>query len=402
MPWLRRAIYTLVAAAIVAALVYALIPKPVAVDLATVDRGAIEVTVDEEGVARIRDVYKVSAPVGGALDRFPLEVGDPVMRGETVVAEIRPSAPAFLDVRSRRELQAALGAADAAVRLAEAEVARSEAEYQLAETDLERAERLSQSGTISTRSLDEARSKAAMARAQVRQSEASLALRSNELASAQARLIQPGVDDGGGEAACCVLVRAPVDGVVLTVQAESAQVVSAGALIAEVGDPHDMEVAVDLLSADAVQVAPGAVARVEGWGGEGTLSATVRLVEPSAFTKVSALGIEEQRVNVILDLVDPHSAWERLGHEFRVYVRIRIWHGEDVVRVPLAALFRSGEEWSVFKVTDGRAELVPVAIDHRDSSFAEVSEGLAAGDQVVLHPSDQVEDGVTVEARNES
>ncbi len=401
MNWLRRTIYILVAAAIVAGMVYALAPKPVAVDLATVDQGAIEVTVDEEGVARIRDVYRVSAPVGGALDRFPLEVGDPVVRGDTVVAEIRPSAPAFLDVRSRRELQAALGAADAAVRLAEAEVARAEAEQQLAETDLERAERLSRSGTISARSLDEARSRAAMTRAEVRQAEANLALRGNELNSAQARLIQPNVEDGSSEAACCVLVRAPVDGVVLKVHAESAQVVTAGALIAEIGDPQDMEVAVDLLSTDAVQVVQEAVARVEGWGGAESLTAKVRRVEPSAFTKVSALGIEEQRVNVILDLLDARDAWARLGHEFRVYVRIRVWLGEDVVRVPLAALFRSGTQWSVFRVTNGEAELVPVSIDHRDSVFAEVTEGLAPGDVVVLHPSDEVEDGVSVESRNE-
>ncbi len=402
MIWLRRTALVLVLVAIVAGVVYALVPKPVPIDLATVERGVIEVTVDEEGVARIRDVYNVSAPVGGQLDRFPLEVGDAVTRGETVVAEIRPTAPAFLDLRSRRELEAAAGASSAAVHLAEAEVSRAKAHLRLAESDLARAERLSESRTISERALDEARSNAETARAQVAQAEATLTLRINELASAQARLIQPGGEDNVGETACCVLVRAPVEGVVLKVHAESAQVVAAGALIAEIGDPQDMEIAVDLLSTDAVRVAPGAAAIVEGWGGAAALSAEVRRIEPSAFTKVSALGIEEQRVNAILDLIDPQSAWERLGHEFRVFVRIRLWRGEDVVRVPLAALFRSGAQWSVFKVVAGRAELTPVTIDHRDAFFAEVTDGLEAGDVVVLHPSDQVVDGGAVEPREGS
>jgi HlyD family secretion protein len=402
MVWLRRSVLVLVVAAIVAGVVYALVPKPVAVDLATVDRGVIEVTVDEEGVARIRDVYQVSAPVGGQLDRFPLEVGDSVKRNVTVVADIRPSAPSFLDVRSHRELEAAVDAASAAVRLAEAELRRAEAQVALAEADLERAERLSQTGTISGRAMDEAISNAETARAQVNQAEANLELRRSELESAQARLIQPGSDDSEASAACCVQVRAPVDGVVLKVHAESAQVVQAGARIAELGDPSDMEVVVDLLSTDAVQVRHGAVAYVEGWGGGERLMARVRRVEPSAFTKVSALGIEEQRVNVMLDLLDPRSAWEMLGHEYRVFVRIRVWRGEDVVRVPLAALFRSGAEWSVFKVVNGEAKLTPVSIDHRDTSLAEVTDGLAAGDVVVLHPSDQVTDGVSVEPRNGS
>lgn len=402
MVWLRRGLLLLVVAAIVAGFVYALMPKPVPVDLAVVDLGPVEVTIDEEGEARIRDVYNVSAPVAGQLDRFPLEVGDPVRRNETVVAEIRPSAPAFLDVRTRREMEAAVGAATAAVRLAEAELTRTQSELRLAEADLARAERLSESGTISTRAMDAAMNAAETARAQVKQAEANLELRMSELASAEARLIQPGGEEAAAAAACCVLIRAPVDGVVLKVLAESAQVVPAGALIAEIGDPANLEVKVDLLSTDAVRIKPSAMAEIEGWGGEKSLSARVRRVEPSAFTKVSALGIEEQRVNVLLDLLDPRSAWEQLGHEYRVDVRIRLWRGMDVVRVPLAALFRQGSQWSVFKVVDGRAATTPVSIDHRDAQFAEVTGGLSPGDVVVLHPSDQVEDGTAVEARNGS
>jgi HlyD family secretion protein len=250
--------------------------------------------------------------------------------------------------------------------------------------------------------MDQAVSAAETARAQVRQAEASLRLHRSELASARARLIQPGEEDAAGSAACCVLIRAPVDGVVLKVHAESAQVVAAGAPIAEIGDPGDMEVSVDLLSMDAVRVTSGAAARIEDWGGGEALEARVRRVEPSAFTKVSALGIEEQRVNVILDLLEPRTAWEALGHEFRVFVRIRIWRGEDVVRVPLAALFRRGDQWAVFKVMEGGAVTTSVSIDHRDTRFAEVTEGLSPGDVVILHPSDQIEDGAPVEARESS
>jgi HlyD family secretion protein len=396
---IRRAVMLVVIAIIVVGGIYALMPKPVAADLATVDQGQIEVTIDEEGVARIRDVYKVSATVGGNLDRFPLDVGDPVERDKTVIAEIRPSAPSFLDERTRRELEASVGAATAAVRLAEAELSRAQADLRMRESDLERSAQLVRSGTISARAMDEAETGADSARAAVRQAEANLELRRSELASAQARLIQPGGDNASGAGTCCMQIRSPVDGVVLKVHAESAQVVPAGALIAEVGDPADMEVEVDLLSTDAVRVEAGAVAYIEGWGGSGTLAAKVRRVEPSAFTKVSALGIEEQRVNVLLDLLDPRSAWESLGHEFRVLVRIRVWRGDDVVRVPLAALYRRGDAWSVFKVVDGKARETPVEIDHRNTHFAEVLGGLESGDAVILHPSDQIEDGISIEAR---
>jgi HlyD family secretion protein len=400
--WIRRGLMLAFVAVVVAGGVYALMPKPVAADLGSVDRGEIEVTIDEEGVARIRDVYKVSATVGGNLDRFPLEVGDAVKRNQTVIAEIRPSAPSFLDERTRRELEAAVGAATAAVRLAEAEVSRAQSDLRMRESDLDRSERLRESGTISARAMDQAQTAADSARAAVEQAKANLELRRNELASAEARLIQPVGENGESGGACCMEIRSPVDGVVLTVHAKSAQVVMPGALIAEVGDPADMEIVVDLLSTDAVRVAPGATAYIEGWGGGQTLAAKVRRVEPSAFTKVSALGIEEQRVNVLLDLLDPRSAWESLGHEFRVLVRVSIWRGEDAVRVPLAALYRRGEAWSVFKVVDGKARESAVEIGHRNAHFAEVLSGIEPGDAVILHPSDQIEEGVSVVARETS
>jgi HlyD family secretion protein len=400
MVWVKRIALAVVLVAIAAAALYALMPNPVGADVARIDRGPIEVTIDEEGVARIRDVYRISAPVGGQLERFPLEVGDPVRRGTTVVAAIRPSAPAFLDVRSRRELEAAARAAEAAVSLAAAEVSRTEAQLRLAEADLERAVRLSRSGTISARAMDEAVSGEQTARAQVDQAQANLELRRSESASAQARLMQPGEAGEVDAETCCVQIEAPVDGAVLAVHAESAQVISAGALIAEVGDPKNLEIVVDVLSSDAVRVARGAPARIEDWGGEQALAARVRTVEPSAFTKISALGIEEQRVNIVLDPVEPDApGWDRLGHGFRAYVRVRVWLGDNVVRVPLAALFRRGEDWAAFRVVDGEAVLTLVRIDHRNALHAEIVEGLAEDDVVILHPSDEIEAGVSVAAR---
>jgi len=399
MVWVRRGILLIVAAAIVAGFVYALMPRPVLVDLAAVDRGPLEVTADEEGVTKIRDIYDVSAPIGGYLDRFPLEVGDRVERDVTVVAEIRPSSPEFLDVRTRREREAAVGAATAAVRLADAGLKRAQADLQLAEADLKRSEKLAASGIISDRTMEMTMNTAEAARARVREAEAGLELRRSELATAEARLIQPTGGYNGHPATCCMPIKAPVDGVILEVLAESAQVVAPGTPIARIGDPSDMEIEVDLLSSDAVQVAPDSEAYVEGWGGT-ILNARVRRVDPSAFTKVSALGIEEQRVNVMLDLLDPYSTWQTLGNEYRVFVRIVTWRGEDVVRVPLAALFRRGDRWSVFKVVNGVAEIASVSIDHRDERFAEVKEGLTPGDIVILHPSDQVEAGAAVESRD--
>ncbi|MYZ48200.1 efflux RND transporter periplasmic adaptor subunit [Propylenella binzhouense] len=398
MVWVRRAVLLVVAALIVGGAVYALLPSPVQVDLGPVDRGTIEVTVDEEGMARIADVYQVSSPVAGQLERFPLKVGDSVKRGVTIIGEIRPAQPAFLDVRSRRELEAAVDAARAAVELARAELTRSQAEARLADADLDRAERLAGTSTISARALEKAVLDAQSAQAQVQQSQANLQLRQSELASAEARLIQPDQTAGENAGSCCVLIRPPVDGVVLKVMAENAQVVAAGTPIAQIGNPSDLEVVVDLLSSDAVRVRPGAEAYVEGWGGGEILPARVRRVDPAAFTKVSALGIEEQRVNTVLDLVAPAAQTKRLGHEYRVDVRIVLWRGE-VVRVPLAALFRQGADWAVFKVVDGKAALTRVKIDHRNTAQAEVTAGLSPGDVVILHPSDRVEDGIRVASR---
>ena len=398
--WIKRIVGVVVLLLVAAAAVYALMPRPVAVDVAVIDRGPLEVTVDEEGVSHIRDVFQVSAPVAGRVDRLPVEVGDRVYRGTTAVASIHPLEPSFLDVRSRRELEAAIESAHAAVALATAQIAGAESNERLARSALDRAEHLAKSGAISDSVLEKAATDLATATAQVGEAKATLDLRQSELVSAEARLIEPDQEVvTPSRDRCCMTVRAPVDGVVLKLLTESEQVVSAGTPLLEIGDPTDMEIVVHLLSTDAVDIAPAASAELPDWGGDAPLAARVRRIDPAGYTKISALGIEEQRVDAALDLTDPPATWQKLGHDFRVMVHISTWRADDVTRLPLGALFRKGSDWSVFRIVGGKAVVTPVVIGHRNITMAEVVSGLAAGDTVVLHASDQVADGVKVVAR---
>jgi len=396
--WRSRMIWSAAAIGVVAAFAWALWPKPVLVDLATVGRGTLEVTVEDEGVTRIREVYTVSAPTAGKMLRSALTVGDPVVAGGTVVARFEPGDPIFLDARSRRVAEAAVEAAKSGVTLAQAQVDQARSQLAFARSDLIRAAELAERRTIPERSLEKARLDVATGESAVASALATLEVRRRELESARAQLIQPG--EGGGPAnACCIEVRSPVDGRVLKLIVESEQVVGAGSPLVEIGDPADLEIVVDLLSRDAVRVEPGQSARIESWGGEAVLAAKVRRVEPTGFTKVSALGIEEQRVKVVLDFVDPPAAWKRLGHVFRIVARIVVWRGEGVVEVPIGALFRSGDGWAVFVVADGRAQLRSIEIGERNQRHARVVSGLAEGERIVLHPSDAVRDGVRTVAR---
>jgi HlyD family secretion protein len=396
--WIKRGVGLLVVAGVVAAGVYAMMPTPVGVDIATIDSGPLEVTVDEEGVARIRDIFRVSTPVAGRVQRLPIKEGDRVERGVSPVALIRPADPPFLDLRTRRELEAAVEAARAGVVLADEQRASAASRLVLARSNYGRAEKLIAVDRIPERSFEEAAMALSTAEAELKQAEANLTLRRSELTAAEARLIEPDLEVAEtGPDAGCVTVTSPTDGVVLNLLSESEQVLPAGAPLAEIGDPGNIEIVAHLLSSDAVRVAQGMTARLDDWGG-GMLAARVARVNPAAYTKVSALGIEEQRVDVILDLVDPREAWQRLGHEFRVMIHIPVWRSEDAVRVPIGALFRRGDAWQVYGVVDGTAKLTPVEIGQRNNQWAEVLGGLSAGDAVVLHPSDSVTDGVGVVA----
>jgi HlyD family secretion protein len=393
---IKRTLMILALAVLAATLVWSLQPKPVSVDVAEVRRGPLSVTVDEEGKARIKDVYTVSAPITGKLVRLSLEAGDRVKKDLTIIASIEPMAPAFLDVRTTRELEAQLEAAKAAVALAEAEIKQVAAELWFAESEFSRAQSLSKTKAISERTLERARIDVETRQAALNRAKASLDVRRREMESSRARLIGP-EEAWKGEvpSGCCVTVRAPVSGRVLRLIQESERVVMAGTPLIEIGDPENLELVVELLSVDAVKVVEGATAIIDGWGGVPLLAKVTR-VEPAGFTKVSALGIEEQRVRTILKLQNTEHLDDRLGHEYRVFAKITIYQSANALRLPISALFRKGERWAVYVVERGLARTVLVEIGQRNMDFAEVLKGITEGTPVILHPSDRVVDGVRV------
>ncbi len=398
MAWRRMIIWGGFGLALALGLVYAFKPKPVLVDIVTLERGPMMVTLDEEGETRVRDVYVLSAPLAGRAQRIDAEVGDAVTANETVVAQIQPTDPSFLDRRSRAQAEAAEKAASAAMTLARAELDQAEAEFEFAESELERAKRLRSESAIAERTLDLAENAFRVRQAAVAMATSALEMREFELENARAQLVSPVDGAGDGETCDCVPITSPVDGRILEILHKSEGVVQPGQALVEIGDPADLEIAADFLSADAVQIEPGQQALIEDWGGE-PINGTVRRVDPAGFTKVSALGIEEQRVNVIVDFDTSAEERRRLSHGYRVEVRVVLWEDDDALRLPLTALFRDGERWAVFTLVDGRARLRHVEIGHRNGLDAEIVHGVDAGMSVVRHPSDQVSDGVLIEER---
>lgn len=395
----RWVIWGVFATVLIAGLAYAFRPQPIPVDLASVAVGPLVVTVDEEGETRVRDVFEVSAPVAGRVRRIDAEVGDPVVADQTMVAEIEPIDPTLLDLRSEAQAQAALRAAEANKALAEAELVEAEAEFEFAEAELQRARRLIRAETISEQALDDAERRHKATRAAVATAKARLQVRHFELERAQAQLMSPVHTRAAHDVCDCVPLLAPVHGRILRVLHKSEGVVAAGEPLVEIGDPTDLEIVIDFLSSDAVNIAPGQRVIIEQWGGRAALSGRVRLVEPSGFTKVSALGIEEQRVNVIVDFTSPPAEWQRLGHGYQVTVRVVLWEGSDVRKLPLTALFRNGGEWAVFVEEDGRARLRMIKLGQRTGLEAEVIEGAEPGERVVVSPSDRISDGVRIRSR---
>lgn len=394
----RLLLWAVAGAALALFLVWAFAPRPLPVDLATAGRGPLRVTVAEEGETRVEDRFVVSAPVAGQVLRIELEPGDSVTAGETVLATFSPAAASPLDVRSRRQAEAQASAARQALEGARAEQQRAAAQAELARRELERAERLFEEGIVAQETLDVARAEARATTGTLRAAEFAVGSARFELEQARAALTTG--FEGGGET---LVLTSPVDGVVLERFHESAAVVPAGEPLLEVADTGRLEVVADFLSTDAVRIEPGMPAVIEHWGGGEPLAARVRRVEPSGFTKISALGVEEQRVNVVLDFAEPRTAFGTLGDDYRVEVEVVLWQGEDVLTVPTSALFRhgAGEEdgWAVYRVEGGRAVLTPVEVGHRTPLATEVVSGVEAGDVVVVHPSDQVAQGVRVAAR---
>jgi HlyD family secretion protein len=370
-------------------LAMALWPRSVAVDVATVERGPLQVTVDEEGETRVHDRFVISAPVAGRLLRIELEPGDRVERGRTLLATLRPSDPVLLDARSRAEAQEAVRAADAALGRARAERERAAAALALASAELARARSLASEQLVSRQELEDRESAARSAAEAHRGASFAAVSAEHELAMARARL---GRFDSRS-AGVAIEIRSPIDGVVLKRHRESESTVPAGEPLLDLGDPAQLEIVSDLLSTDAVKVRPGNPVLVERWGGERDLRGRVRRVEPSGFLKISALGVEEQRVNVVVDFEDPAEAWKALGDSYRVELRIVVWQAENVLKVPTSALFRRGDGWAVFAAVRGAARLRPAEIGRRNGLEAEVLSGLDAGERVVVHPSDSLHDG---------
>ncbi len=425
----------LVVAAIAAGLAYAFIPRPVDVDLVKVDRGTVRVTVDEDGKTRIREKYVVSAPLNGRILRIDMDPGDEVKAGKTLLTMIEPRDPELLDARSVAQAEARVKAAEASLQQMQPELQKVRDQQAYAEAEVARVRKAFQGNGVSQSDLENAELLLRQRNEELRSAKLSEKIAQFELEQAQAALMrsrprpeeppqkepnaaqlavdetvlpgdgnaseeESGHDSGDGkDNAWNFPIYSPINGRVLRVMQESSAVVTPGTPLVELGDPLDLEVEVDVLSRDAVKIHPGNQVILEHWGGTTPLHGRVRVVEPSGFTKISTLGVEEQRVWVVADLLETPKQRPTLGDGFRVEARIVIDEAKDVLRVPTSALFRVGEEPAVFRVEHGIVQTRKVKVRRQNGLEAEVTDGLAEGDEVVLHPSDQIEDGTKVRQR---
>jgi len=397
--WVRRLAFAVLAAAGIGALIFVLMPKPISVDVAEVVHGPFEETVDDDGKTRVRERYVVAAPIAGTLLRIRLKAGDPVEVG-TVLASIVPDLSPLLDPRTRQELEQRLGAAEARkMRTAEA-IERAKATLDQAQADLERTRVLAAKGVtpLSKLERDEILARIGSREFEAARFEDHAAEHELELARAALRAPTRVTEDGLASSETSD-IRSPVTGRVLRVLQKSETSVAIGAELLVLGDPRDLEVVVDVLSTDAVRIEPGAQVRIERWGGDKPLEGRVRRVEPSAFTKTSALGVEEQRTNVIIDIVSPQPEWDSLGDGYRVDARIVVYRSDDSVKVPTSALFRDGDRWAVYVYSNGTARKRVMTLSKRAGLEAAVEAGLQTGEQVILFPSDAIKDGVRVTRR---
>lgn len=373
-------------------------PKAMPVETAQVTRGDLVVTVSEEGMTRVRNRYVVSTPVAGQLRRIDWKAGAIVEAGKTPLAIIEAMGADFLDTRSRARAEAAVRAAEAGVHAAAAQRERAQAAARMFAADFERLERLRTSGAISTQEFDAAQMRAVSARQEERAAAFALRVAEFELEQARAVLLR-GTNSEEEDAAPStepLVIKSPVNGRILKVLQESARVVPAGFALMEVGDPTDLEARIEVLSRDGVAIRPGARVWIEQWGGPEPLEARVRWVEPSAFTKISALGVEEQRVYVVADFIDPVESRPTLGDNYRVEGRVVVWEGRDMLRAPAGALFQRGGAWQTFVIENGRATLRTISVGRTDGHQTEVLEGLREGDVLIVYPGDRVTDGTRV------
>lgn len=386
----KRILLILLGALLLGVLWWAFRPQPVMVELAEVREGPFEQTIEEDGKTRVRERYVVSAPLAGKMQRITLKAGDAVKAGD-ILAVIAPSAPALLDARTERELGERVGSAEASKQRATAEVARARASLDKSSADLERALKLAEKNFISASALEQAALAVKLNQRELEAAKYGEQAAEYEVAVARAALFRLRQEASGkNPAGQNWEVHTPVAGKVLKVLQESESVVSVGTPLLEIGQPTELEVVVDVLSSDAVQIPPGAKVRFERWGRSEALEGVVRRVEPAAFTKVSALGVEEQRVNVIIDLTSAAELWQSLGDGYKVDARIITASLDKTVKVPVSALFRAGDQWAVFVVSEGRAAERIVKLSRRGALEAVVQEGLKVGEKVIVHPGDSV------------
>ena len=393
-PRLQRAITWIGALLLVSLIVIGLWPKPHPAEIATVSRGPLVVTIEEEGMTRVKNRYTISSPVGGLLQRIDWKPGAMVEAGKTVLAVLNTQDADMLDARSLALAETRVKGANAARSRASAQYESALAAARLASTDFDRANTLFASGSISKRERDAAQLNHTSAAQNSRAAGFAMDVAEFELQQAQAVLLRGragGVNDGEP-----LVITSPVSGRILRVFQESERVVPAGFALVEVGDPADLEARIEVLSRDAVNIKPGARTELVKWGGDEALRGRVRVVEPSAFTKISALGVEEQRVNVIVDFIDTLNQRPTLGDAYRVEARIVAWESTDVLKAPAGALFQQGDHWEAYRVSHGTAQLITVDINHSNGLETEIMGGLEAGDEVIVYPGDQIADGVSV------
>lgn len=390
------ALTIMIAIVVLGALYLAIRKPPFEVDLAEVTRGPMSVTIDDEGETRVHELYIVAAPINGRLERIELEAGDPVVAGRTVVVRLTPVAPDFLDRRSETRVRAQIQALDAALASSSMRIDQARAARDLAAQEQDRVEALFNRGFATRAALDRANASLSGTRAAYLEAVRSAEAARFERDAARANLVIPDGQRGSGGS---LEVRSPVSGTVMRLPRESETAVVAGTPLIEIGDRADLEIVSDLLSADAVRLKPGARVLIDNWGGEKSLNGVVTRIEPYGFTKISALGVEEQRVNVIIDITDEPKRWAKLGHGYRVIIRAVEWEDSDVMQVPVSALFREKGNWAVFIVEAGRAYLRPVRIGRINDDRAQVLGGLKKGTMVILHPSEKISNGARVEKR---
>ncbi|WP_296422904.1 HlyD family efflux transporter periplasmic adaptor subunit [Yoonia sp.] len=396
----RTIILTAAGVAVMVGLAYvAFRPDPVPVDLHHVASGPLRVTINADGVTQIRDIYDVASPIAGTALRSPVAVGDPVIAGETVVATVRPATSGLLDSRSQLQAEASVQEAEAALRVAQADMTKAVDDKRLAQSQFDRTQILVQRGVASITQLEAAAERLAVANATVAAASARIDMANSTLIRLQTMLQVPD-PLAATDPSCCLQIMAPADGVVLTLTSASERPVSTGAPLLSIGDPSQLEIVADLLSSDAVRISPGASAVVERWGGDHALSATLVQIAPAARTKISALGIEEQRVDATFDITSAPEERPALGDGFAVFLRIIEWQTDDTLQVPLSAVFKRGETWTVFVADGDIARERAITLGRRGSQFAQVLDGLVAGDAVVMHPNDNLSPGQRIVLRH--